>query len=45
VGHPVRHLARTRIGDVARGSLKPGQWRFLTDAEILSLWRLSGVPE
>jgi 23S rRNA pseudouridine2605 synthase len=44
-GHPVRNLARTRVGDVARGSLKPGQWRFLTDAEILSLWRLSGVPE
>jgi 23S rRNA pseudouridine2605 synthase len=45
VGHPVLHLARTRIGDVARGALKPGQWRFLTDTEILSLWSLSGAPE
>jgi pseudouridine synthase len=42
IGHPVRHLKRTRIGDLALGGLKPGQWRFLSDAEVDSLMKGSG---
>jgi 23S rRNA pseudouridine2605 synthase len=38
VGHPVvRHL-RTRIGPLRDGSLKPGTWRALTQAEVRSLY-------
>jgi 23S rRNA pseudouridine2605 synthase len=34
VGHPVRALARVRIGPLSDRRLKPGQWRDLTDEEI-----------
>ena len=37
VGHPVKRLRRTHIGDVALKGLRPGQWRDLTSKEINSL--------
>jgi pseudouridine synthase len=37
VGHPVRALARVRIGPLADRRLTPGQWRDLTDEEIRML--------
>lgn len=41
VGHPVRRLCRTRIGSLTLGNMKPGQWRFLTEAEVEALRRLA----
>src|SRR5690349_14161929 len=38
VGHPVVRLVRTRIGPLRDGSLKPGTWRALTQAEVRSLY-------
>lgn len=38
VGHPVVRLVRTRIGPVADTTLRPGQWRSLTPAEVRALW-------
>lgn len=37
VGHPVVRLVRTRIGPVADRSLGPGEWRYLSAAEVRSL--------
>jgi len=37
VGHPVRALRRIRIGPLEDRSLKPGQWRELTPAEVRRL--------
>jgi pseudouridine synthase len=37
VGHPVKHLCRTRVGDLSLGRLKPGAWRFLDGAEVADL--------
>ncbi len=34
VGHPVKRLRRTHIGQVALKGLRPGQWRDLTQPEI-----------
>jgi 23S rRNA pseudouridine2605 synthase len=34
VGHPVKRLRRTHIGDVALKGLRPGQWRDLTPQEV-----------
>ena len=39
VGHPVVRLVRTRIGPIAERRLKPGEWRFLTTAEVRALER------
>jgi 23S rRNA pseudouridine2605 synthase len=39
VGHPVRHLVRTRIGPISDRSLRPGTWRPLTPEEVLALER------
>ena len=39
IGHPVLRLARTRIGPLTDHTLKPGQWRPLTTAELLDLQR------
>jgi 23S rRNA pseudouridine2605 synthase len=38
VGHPVRRLARTRIGAVSDRRLSPGDWRELTAEEVRSLY-------
>lgn len=37
VGHPVKRLRRTHIGDVALKGLRPGQWRDLTPQEVNAL--------
>ncbi len=37
VGYPVRRLVRTRIGPLRDPSLRPGQWRALTAAELTAL--------
>jgi 23S rRNA pseudouridine2605 synthase len=37
VGHPVVRLVRTRIGPIVDRTLKPGDWRELTPAEVRSL--------
>ena len=37
VGHPVRALARTRIGPISDSRLKPGLWRELRPEEIRAL--------
>ena len=37
IGHPVRKLRRVRIGKLSLGSLKPGEVRALTPAEVLRL--------
>ncbi len=39
IGHPVERLVRVRIGPLADRSLAPGEWRTLTDAEMLDLQR------
>lgn len=38
VGHPVRHLVRTRIGPIALGSQSPGSLRELSYAEVVDLY-------
>ena len=43
VGHPVRRLVRTAIGEVRLGHLKPGRLRRLTQAEVGSLHRAVGL--
>ena len=37
IGHPVVFLKRVRIGSLGLGSLKPGEWRPLTESEIALL--------
>src|SRR5262249_48888599 len=37
VGHPARHLERTRLGPLTLRGVKPGHWRFLTAAEVEKL--------
>ena len=37
VGHPVVRLVRTRIGPIRDATLKPGQWRTLTNDEVKQL--------
>lgn len=42
VGHPVRELARVRMGPISLGHLQPGRWRDLTDDEVKRLQKLLG---
>ena len=44
VGHPVRELARTRIGPLTDRKLKPGMWRDLTADEVRTLQALANRP-
>lgn len=43
IGHPVRRLSRTRLGPLTVGSLRPGEVRALTGAEITSLQEVVGL--
>jgi len=45
VGVPVDRLIRSAIGPVTLSRLKPGQWRFLTEAEVAMLQKRATVPE
>lgn len=42
IGYPVLRLVRTAIGNLSLGSLKPGQYRRLTAAEVRDLKKLAG---
>jgi 23S rRNA pseudouridine2605 synthase len=44
LGHPVRELRRVRIGPISDRRLKPGEWRELTQQEIVALRRASRRP-
>jgi 23S rRNA pseudouridine2605 synthase len=37
VGHPVQRLIRVRMGPLRLGTLKPGQWRRVTQRELAAL--------
>ncbi|MGH2737091.1 MAG: pseudouridine synthase, partial [Actinomycetota bacterium] len=43
VGHPVRRLARTGVGPLMLGRLKPGTLRRLAPAEVRALYRAGGL--
>jgi 23S rRNA pseudouridine2605 synthase len=43
VGHPVRRLVRTAIGEVVLGNQRPGRMRPLTRPELGSLYRAVGM--
>jgi 23S rRNA pseudouridine2605 synthase len=43
IGHPVRKLVRTRIGDVRLGNQRPGSLRALNRQEIGSLYAAVGL--
>ncbi len=44
VGHPVRSLTRTKFGPLNDRTLKPGEWRELSDAEVRTLRNLAAAP-
>ncbi|MGE0042719.1 MAG: pseudouridine synthase [Vicinamibacterales bacterium] len=43
VGHPVRRLVRVRMGPIALGDLRPGEWRELMPQEVAKLRRAAGL--
>jgi 23S rRNA pseudouridine2605 synthase len=43
VGHPVRELARIRMGPIGLGHLEPGRWRDLTADEVKRLQQAAGA--
>lgn len=43
VGHPVTRLARTKLGSLGLGGLKPGQMRALSRTELQSLYEEVGL--
>jgi 23S rRNA pseudouridine2605 synthase len=45
VGHPALRLVRTRIGPLADRSLRPGEWRPLTPAEVRALEEAASQPQ
>jgi pseudouridine synthase len=44
-GLDVARLTRVRFGPVELGSLEPGRWRFLTDAELGALRKAAALEE
>ena len=44
VGHPVKALARTRIGSLTDRHLKPGMWRELRAEEVRALKKSAATP-
>jgi 23S rRNA pseudouridine2605 synthase len=45
IGHPVRSLARTRIGPLHDSRLAPGTWRALTAREVRGLYAAARAPQ
>lgn len=45
LGHPVRQLTRTHIGKLGLGTLRPGEWRELTPAEVGLLKQSEALPK
>lgn len=43
IGLPVRKIRRVRIGTLKLGTLKPREWRYLTDKEVDALRRYAGL--
>ena len=43
VGHPVQALQRTAFAHIRADNLRPGEWRFLSKAELDGLLRLVGM--
>jgi len=43
LGLPVARIIRMRIGTLRLGKLKPGEWRYLTTAEVKALQAATGV--
>ncbi len=43
IGHPVRELARTKVGPLSLGSLTPGEWRPLEPVEVRRLRKAVGL--
>lgn len=44
VGHKTLRLKRERLGPLTVGDLRPGEWRYLTGAELAALRRQLGLP-
>ena len=44
IGHPVTHLKRIAIGPIRDVSLKTGQWRELSEAEVERLRKTASAP-
>ena len=44
LGYEVKELVRVRISDIELGSLKPGQYRNLTDEELDRLYERLWLP-
>jgi 23S rRNA pseudouridine2605 synthase len=42
VGHPVTRLVRTAVGPIKLGDLRPGGFRYLSNAEVGSLFKAAG---
>ena len=42
VGHPVTRLIRTAVGPIRLGDLRPGGFRYLSNAEIGALFKAAG---
>jgi 23S rRNA pseudouridine2605 synthase len=42
VGHPVNRLIRTAVGPIKLGDLRPGGFRYLSNAEVGSLFKAAG---
>jgi len=45
IGHPVRSLRRIAIGGVSAPDLRIGEWRYLSDAEVAALRKLTGLAQ
>lgn len=45
IGHPVLRLQRTRVGNITLGGIYPGQYRYLTGAELEKLKGLAGLND
>ena len=43
VGYPVEILARTQVGPVRLGELRPGKYRSLAAEEVAQLYRAAGL--
>lgn len=43
IGHPVRRLLRTGVGNIGLGGLRPGQYRSLDVKELAALKKIAGL--
>ncbi len=43
VGHPIRKLQRIAFGGIRAKGLRPGEWRYLTNAGVVRLYRCVGL--